>query len=279
MKKPYKFGLIGHNIAYSKSGEVFDTIFELLKLKGEFNVYSTDRTSFKNQLINFRSNGTRGFSVTIPYKSEIMEYLDDVDPIAHALKAVNCVVVDEGRLLGFNTDCYGFPIPLKPYASTLKHGRAVIVGCGGAAAAVAYSLFLDFEIKEFTVLGRNDKNLRSFRELLKNRFRNIDIVTESTLKPSRVKKQYDIIVNCTPLGGWNHSEKSPLGDDFNWKSTKIYYDLNYNDENKIIKSAADAGTVTIDGSSMLVGQAIRAFDIWTGKIISFEPVYDKVFRN
>ncbi|MFZ5980755.1 MAG: shikimate dehydrogenase family protein [Candidatus Zixiibacteriota bacterium] len=279
MKKPYKFGLIGHNISYSKSGEVFETIFKQLNLKGEFIVYSTDPGLFKNQLINFRSNGTRGFSVTIPYKNEIIDHLDDIDPIANALKAVNCVVVDEGRLLGFNTDCYGFPIPLRPHASMLKHGRAIIIGCGGAAAAVVYSLYLDFEIKNFTVLGRTDKNLNNFQQLMENRFRKINIVTESSLIPEQTDKKYDIMVNCTPLGGWNHSEQSPIRENINWRMTKIYYDLNYNDDNKIIKSAAEAGIITINGSSMLVGQAIRAFDIWTGKIIPFEPVYEKVFKN
>ena len=279
MKKPYKFGLLGHNISYSKSGEVFDTILELLKLKGDFFVYSVEPASFKSQLIKFRSNGTRGFSVTIPYKNNIIDYLDDIDPIAQALNAVNCVVVEEGRLLGFNTDCYGFPIPLKPYGSKLKHGRAAIIGSGGAAAAIVYSLYLDFEIKDFTVVGRTDKNLKNFQELLENRFKNINIVTTSSLKTAHIKNKYDILVNCTPLGGWNHSEKTPIGIDFNWESTKIYYDLNYNDDNKIIKSATEAGIITIDGSSMLVGQAIRAFDIWTGEIVPFEPVYEKVFKN
>jgi len=279
MKKNYKFGLLGYNISYSKSGEVFDTIFELLKLKGEFFVYSIEPASFRNQLIKFRSNGTRGFSVTIPYKNDIIDYLDDIDPIAQTLNAVNCVVVEEGRLLGFNTDCYGFPIPLKPYNSKLKHGRAAIIGSGGAAAAIVYSLYLDFEVKDFTIIGRTDKNLINFQKLLKNRFKNINIVTTALPEIAQTKNKYDIVVNCTPLGGWNHTEKTPIGKDFNWETTKIYYDLNYNDGNKIIRSAAESGIITINGSSMLVGQAIRTFDIWTGKIVPFEPVYDKVFKN
>ncbi|MBN1211046.1 MAG: shikimate dehydrogenase [candidate division Zixibacteria bacterium] len=280
MKRPYIFALIGSNIAYSKSKEVFEAVFKIKNgVSGTFEIHSVAPSDFKTKLFDFKSDGTKGISVTIPYKSEIIQYLDDIDPVAHALQAVNCVVVEKGRLLGFNTDYYGFSLPLKQYNPKLKHGRAAIIGCGGAARAVIYSLFLDFEIRDFTVVGRSMEKLDDLKQILENRFNKINLNTTIDRGYLNPEEAYNITVNCTPLGGWNHIDENPLGENYDWKSTKIYYDLNYNSDNKIIKAARDAGVVAVDGSAMLVGQALRAFDIWTGQMVSFEPVYREVFMN
>lgn len=280
MKRPFIFGLIGRNVSYSKSKDVFEAIFRSNdNIDGTFEIHSVAPSNFKSKLLDFKSDGTRGFSVTIPYKNEVIQYLDDIDPVAHALQAVNCVVVDKGRLLGFNTDYYGFSLPLKKYYPKLKHGRAAIIGSGGAARAVIYSLFLDFEIKDFIVVGRTPEKLDFFREILQNRFNKINIQTSIDNSVLVAERAYDITVNCSPLGGWNHVEDNPLGENYPWSATRIYYDLNYNEDNKIIKQARENGIITIDGSAMLVGQALRAFDIWTGQMVSFEPVYQAVFMN
>jgi shikimate dehydrogenase len=280
MRRPYMFALIGRKISYSKSKEVFEAIFRIKDgMSGTFEIHSVAPSYFKSKILDFKSDGTRGFSVTIPYKNEVIQYLDDIDPVANALQAVNCVVVEKGRLLGFNTDYYGFSLPLKQYSQKLKHGRAAVIGCGGSARAVIYSLFLDYEIKDFTVIGRSDENLESMRHILENRFHKINLITSTD--PGRLKSReaYSITVNCTPLGGWNHIDENPVGENYDWKNTKIYYDLNYNSDNKIVKAAGEAGVIAMDGSAMLVGQALRAFDIWTGQMVSFEPVYREVFMN
>ncbi len=88
---------------------------------------------------------------------------------------------------------------------------------------------------------------------------------------------WDIVVNCTPMGGWNHPTESPLPGWFDWSSSRLYYDLNYNGDNHLVAAARASGVETIDGSAMLVAQALQSFYIWTGRKLTFEPVYAEVF--
>ena len=89
--------------------------------------------------------------------------------------------------------------------------------------------------------------------------------------------RYGIAVNCTPLGGWNHPASSPFPKRFDWSAIDIYYDLNYNNDNRLIATARNAGVTAIDGSAMLVGQALESFRIWSGLAVEYEPVYRTVF--
>ena len=282
MKHTYRFGLIGHRVSYSKSGDVFRAIFSLIKKKGTFDIFDVAPDEFQAQLVELVKDGVQGLSVTIPYKQAVMEHLQEVDTIARALEAVNSVSVDSGALCGFNTDCYGFSLPLRKYGEKLKHGTALILGCGGAARATVYSLYTDYEVRQFTVLGRKGRKLTEFRKSLERHLRQIKItpvVEQEVASDSWEGASYDIIVNCTPLGGWNYPDEHPFPKGLHWRAGKIYYDINYNEGNNVVKSARDAGLIAIDGSTMLVGQALRSFDIWTGEMVPFEPIYEHVFGS
>jgi len=280
MTTSYRFGLIGHQISYSRSRDVFRAIFSLMGKEGAFEVFDVTPDDFQERLVGLIKEGVQGLSVTIPYKHAIIEHLHDVDTIARALEAVNSVTIDSGRLCGFNTDCFGFSLPLRKSGERLKHGTALILGCGGAARAAVYSLYTDYEIKQFTVVGRTRLKLTVFRQSLKRQLPKVRIISTVYKQTSRRdwgNESYSIIVNCTPLGGWNHPDEDPLPKGFHWQAGKVYYDINYNEGNKVVKSARNAGLVAIDGSTMLVGQAIRSFDIWTGETVPFEPIYERVF--
>jgi len=280
MNSKNHFALIGRNVSYSKSEDIFDAIFKLVGIPGQFDMFDVEPADLENRIRTLALNGVCGFSVTIPYKSSVIKFLDDIDPVARTLEAVNSVCVDDNRLLGYNTDCYGFGIPLLEYNERLKHGHALILGCGGAARAVLYSLYVDLEVRRFTVAGRSRSKLTEFTQKLGSRFERamIDNAPIDTVS-LRDRQQYDLIVNCTPLGGWNHTEESPLAHSFDFTRCRIYYDLNYNHDNKIVLAAREAGVTVIDGSAMLVGQAIRSFDIWTGQRVPFAPIYEIVFGS
>ncbi len=280
MKHTYRFGLIGHRVSYSKSGDVFRAIFSHIGKKGAFDIFDVAPGDFHDQLVELVKDGVQGLSVTIPYKQAIMKHLQEIDTIARALKAVNSVSIDSNALCGFNTDCYGFSLPLRKYGEKLKLGTALILGCGGAARAAVYSLYTDYELTRFIVLGRKGLKLTEFRLSLERNLRRIKItpVVEQELTGDTWEgASYDIIVNCTPLGGWNYPNEHPLPKGLRWQAGKMYYDINYNEGNNVVKSARDAGLIAIDGSAMLVGQALRSFDIWTGETVPFEPIYERVF--
>ncbi|MFQ6009217.1 MAG: shikimate dehydrogenase family protein [Candidatus Zixiibacteriota bacterium] len=280
MSSIYNFALIGHQISYSLSAAVFKAIFDVEKIKGKYEVFDIAPPNFHGEFIQLVKKGIRGLSVTIPYKRMVIQHLHDVDTVARSLDAVNSISNDAGRLLGFNTDCYGFSLPLRKQAERLKHGSALIFGCGGAAKAAVYSLFTDYEVRKFTIVGRTDERLSEFKLSLKQQIPHIDItavnIKDLQRRPRR-RKRYEIIVNCTPLGGWNYPDETPMPDSFEWSQGRIYYDVNYNADNKIVLEAVQAGLTAIDGSAMLVGQAIRSFAIWTGDSVPFEPVYQRVF--
>jgi len=280
MTNTYRCGLIGHQISYSLSKDVFQAIFSIKGIDGSFEVFDIPPPNFHGRFIQLTKDGLQGLSVTIPYKNLAMQHLHDVDAVARALGAVNSISNDSGKLYGFNTDCFGFCLPLRKYSDRLKHGTALILGCGGAAKAVVYSLYTDFEVREFTVWGRTEAKLMEFKLSLEKQIPHISItlVREGAHYRRQWRDEhYGIIVNCTPLGGCNYPDESPLPDQFDWSHGKLYYDLNYNAGNKLIHKAGEDGLVAIDGSMMLVGQAVRSFSIWTGETVPFEPVYEKVF--
>ena len=136
----YKLGLLGRNISYSFSRSYFKSKFEKEQITDisyeNFDV--EDISSFPDIIKN--TNGLKGLNVTIPYKEVVMPYLDEIHEKAKTIGAVNTIkITDEGKLIGYNTDCYGFEASIKPYLQP-HHKKALILGTGGASKAVLYTL-------------------------------------------------------------------------------------------------------------------------------------------
>ncbi|MEW5995929.1 MAG: shikimate dehydrogenase, partial [Candidatus Zixiibacteriota bacterium] len=225
-------------------------------------------------------NGYQGLSVTIPHKMSAIEYLSYIDETAQLVQAVNSVLISDGKLHGFNTDCYGFSLPLKDHAERLAGGMALVLGSGGAARAAIYSLISDYQVARVIATGRSEEKLHRLKQIF-NKLKSVPEIETEMFAPENIsglsKREFDIVVNCTPLGGSNHSDSSPLPPQFQMRRDVIYYDVNYNDDNSPVKAARKAGAVAIDGSMMLVGQAVKSFELWTGEIVPVEPIYHKVF--
>jgi shikimate dehydrogenase len=188
------------------------------------------------------------------------------------------VKIDAGELSGYNTDVDGFELPLRPHADSLKAGHALILGSGGAARAAIYGLCSTFGVKTLTIAGRDGGSQKRLSDWVSTQFNDVSLESVARSDIERTAKdKYDIAVNCTPLGGWNHADAGPLPTGVEFDALSIYYDLNYNDDNLAIDSAQKSGIVTIDGKPMLVGQAIRSFEIWTGQTMPVEPIFERVF--
>jgi len=274
------FGLVGHNIGYSKSPDIFNSIFRHTQIDGEFRLFDFPPEEFEEQFRRLLEGGLTGLAVTIPYKQRVIAYLNEIDPVATALGAVNSISIREGHTSGFNTDSDGFSLPLRPHAALLNHGSAIVFGSGGGARAAVYSLRTDFNLSKFLVVGRSKQNLGGFSESMAECLGDVSIdlcLADNTAKIN--ESAYDIIVNCTPLGGWNAPNGSPLPDRFRWRKGKVYYDLNYNRGNVLVDEAVREGLSSIDGSAMLVGQAIRSWHFWTGLQAEFDMIYADVFAQ
>ncbi len=278
MKDQFRFGVLGHGISYSKSPELFQAIFDIKGVGGTCDVFDIPPDEFVARFPRLVKSGIDGLSVTIPYKKKVVDFLSRVDPVAASLGAVNSIKIDGSNTFGYNTDCYGFAMPLREYREKLNGGSALILGCGGVAGAIVHSLCHDFGIRRLTIVGRTPERLETFATGAGQRHEDVHIETAChPVADDGRSDAWDIIVNGTPLGGWNHPETSPLPDHFTWPRGAIYYDANYNENNRMIKQAQEMGLTAIDGSAMLIWQATRSFFLWTGEEVAFDPVYRRVF--
>ncbi len=280
MKEKYMFGVVGYNIAYSLSPQIFKAISKITGIPGAFKSHDITPARFDIDFPDVIKSGIDGFSVTIPFKNRVIEYIDEIDASAAAVGAVNSVGIKNGRVFGYNTDSHGFSLPLRAHADKLRNGTALVFGAGGAAKAVVHCLATQFQMKRICVFARNADRLKHFKQCVESRIDGLRLETECIdgYNPAALES-YDIVINCTPLGGWNHPDESPLPETFAWCEGAIYYDLSYNENHRIVRTASGNSLTAYDGSIMLVGQALWSLELWTGIQVEFEPVYREVFHR
>ena len=238
------FGLVGRNISYSFSRGYF---------KKKFNDLGLTKHSYENfdlQEITefpaiFKSDtNIKGLNVTIPYKEEVIPYLDRLDASADKIGAVNTIKVDANGLTGYNTDAVGFQKSLEPLLKK-HHQKALILGTGGASKAIAFVLEkLDID---FSFVSRSGKNKGFTYEQLDE-----NIIREHTL-----------IINCSPVGTFPNIEEKPDLPYQGISDSHILYDLIYNpEETAFLKEGKKRGAMVSNGLRMLELQAEKAWEIW-----------------
>jgi len=277
--KRLHFALVGEDIGYSRSPHIFDAIFGLIDREGRFDLCSVHREQLKSCVANMVQAGVMGFSVTIPHKQAIIGYLNTLDESARVVDAVNSVAIRDDRLHGYNTDCFGVSFALKEAGFTGCE-RALVFGTGGAARAVVHALHRDFNVRRFLVSGRNVAPLTTFKSHFQQHIQYADIETVTiTAMPEMQDPGCDLVVNCTPLGGPHYPNQSPLPDGFAWRAEGLYFDLNYSENIAGVEKARESGVKAIDGSLMLVAQAVESLRLWTGLVVEFDAVYKQVFPD
>lgn len=210
-----------------------------------------------------------GFAVTMPHKQSIIKHLDSIDPTAEKIGAVNAVKIDDGKLIGYNTDAYGFITPLKERFGDLKDARVAVFGAGGAARACIFAL--QNEGADVTVFARD----RTKAEKIADEFG----VSIAQLVENKIPDA-DIVVNATPLGMKGPLEKELLFTAEQLKGVKFVYDLvTRGDETPLVKEARKAAVTAIDGIEMLLHQGARQFDIWTGLDAPLDKMRNAVRRK
>lgn len=242
------FALIGKNISYSFSRGYFSNKFEELQLRHhEYVNFDLQDISELSQKIKEHKACLKGMNVTIPYKLDIFKYLNEIDKVAEEIGAVNTIkITNEGKLIGFNTDAYGFKKSLEPLLKS-HHKKALILGTGGASKAVAYvlnELGIGFQLVS-RVKNEEIKTI-SYEDLDKN-----------------CMLEHSIIINCTPLGTHPNVEDAPNIPYEMVTDKHILYDLIYNpEETTFLKRGKMKGATIKNGLEMLEQQAEKAWEIW-----------------
>ena len=242
------FGLIGKSLSHSFSRSYFEKKFIENELNDHFykNFELETIEQFSNAL---KTQNLKGLNVTNPYKESIIPFLDELSIEAQEIGAVNCINIVNGKTIGYNTDAYGFGQSIKPFLDT-THGRALILGTGGASKAVAYAL-KKIGVEVFFATSSNKKNTNTFF---------YDEINEGMMSA------FKLIINTTPLGLYPNINEAPALPYHLFTDKHLAYDLIYNPEQTLfLKQAKEKGAVTINGLSMLHLQAQKSWEIWNGK--------------
>jgi shikimate dehydrogenase len=239
------YGLIGHPLSHSFSKKYFTEKFEKEHLTDcKFELFDIPNINDLRVILAQNPN-LKGLSVTIPYKEVVMDYLDEIDDEAKQIGAVNTIKIENSRLIGFNTDYFGFKQSLKPFIE-ISQERALILGTGGASKAVFHALN-SLNINCLFV-SRNPKNDNEI---------SYEDVNEYVIR------NHQIIVNTTPLGTFPNITEKPTINYNEITSKHLLYDLVYNpSETAFLKEGKQRGATILNGLQMLQLQADKAWEIW-----------------
>ncbi len=268
----YKLGIIGYPLGHSISAVIQKAGLESIGVEGSYDVMETPPEDLINRIKYIKANGYDGFNVTIPLKVPMSLFLEDIDDYANIAGCVNTVKVREDRsFYGYNTDIYGFKTAI-PESVDLTDKRASVLGTGGASRAAVVGL-AERGVKEIDFYTRNIINSRQTLDYVRAKFPKIDF---NVYQIQNIRSLADsaIVVNATPIGMKGFmADQMPLerADLDKLSPDTIVYDIVYNPvKTVLIQEAQKRGLKTIGGLDMLIYQAQRAIEIWTGEIPDFK---------
>ena len=263
----YKLGIIGYPLTHSISAVIQKAGFESLGLEGSYDVLETSPEDLVSRIKYLKVNNYNGFNVTIPLKVPVSLFLNDIDDYANVAGCVNTVkILEDKSFIGYNTDIYGFKSAI-PSDIDLKGKTASILGTGGAARATVVGLS-EKGIGNIDFYTRNIINSNQTLEYMRAKFPEINFNVYQ-IQNIRSLKDSAMIVNATPIGmkGYLANEMPLELKDFdNISPDTVIYDIVYNPiKTVLIREAKNRNLRTIEGLDMLIYQAQRAIEVWTGK--------------
>ena len=245
-----KYGLIGFPLGHSFSVSFFNEKFTNENINARYINFEIPQIDELPEILASNPE-LKGLNVTIPYTQKVISYLDDISPEAKSIGAVNVIrITHKGKnpiLKGFNSDVIGFTRSIEPMLDKF-HKKALILGTGGASKAIEYGL-----------------NTLGLETLFVSRTKRDGCITYDEVTPELVK-EYNVIVNCTPVGMYPKADSCPDLPYEAMGSHNILYDLIYNpDETLFMKKGAEHGATTKNGLEMLLLQAFASWDFWNGE--------------
>ena len=277
-----KYALIGYPLGHSLSSFIHEAGFKSLSLKASYEILETPPETLVDRVKFFKSQGYRGFNVTIPLKLPITMFLDSVDASADIVNAVNTVVIDPQtrEMRGYNTDVLGFRNAI-PEDVTLCGKVAGVLGTGGAARA-AITALAQSQMKEIKLFTRNVPNSLELVNYLRKTFSNVEFNTYQ-IERIRDLSDIDLLVNTTPIGMLGRAADFTPVEENELRTLKqgaVVYDVIYNPKKTILlKLAQKYGYRTINGVDMFIHQALAAEQIWTGRTPDFKDMKIAALEN
>ncbi|MEM3506342.1 MAG: shikimate dehydrogenase [Candidatus Bathyarchaeia archaeon] len=268
--------LIGSPIEHSLSPVMHNAAFRALNLDYVYVAFNVNESQLKNAIDGIKALGIHGVNVTTPYKTAVIKFLDKLDESAAEAKAVNTILNVNSKLIGYNTDGIGAINALKENGVLLKDRKVVLLGAGGAARAIAFSLIKNR--CKLVVFNRNFNKAKKLIKDLKKKNKEIE-VSCYRLYDENLKKELsdaNVLINATSVGMHPKENESLVKKEFLNPSLYVF-DIVYNPlETKLLKDAESIVAKVINGLEMLVHQGALSFKIWTRKDAPIEVMKNAI---
>jgi shikimate dehydrogenase len=263
------YGIFGKPAKHSLSPIMHNAAFRHASINAVYLAF--EPPTIEDALHAMKALSMRGASVTIPFKTDVLHFIDDIDPLAQKIGAVNTLVQDETHIIGYNTDGIGALRALERVYPSIQGAKVLIIGNGGAARAIAFTLLE--EGCSVTISGRNSikhgELVNELQTYSKNVFKTTttDLIKEETT-------QYKIIINTTSLGMKPDSDPLPLAAELLHKD-QVIFDIVYTPHNTpLLKNAVARGCIPVYGIDMLLYQGVEQFSLWFQ-----QPAPEKIMKD
>ena len=270
-------GIIGYPLSHSLSPPMHNFIYQKLGIEILYKKWEIEEQNLELHIRKINNDDFVGANVTVPYKEKIVPFLDEIKDEAKFTGAVNTIVRNNNQLIGYNTDVFGIKETLDIQFKSDEINNVVIFGAGGAAKAALYVLFQK-GLKNLTIINRTKANAVKMVDQFNNFNFEYSVLTFNEIPQIKTACQStDLIINTTILGmkGSGYEDISPVDSTF-INSNSIIFDMVYNPtKTQLIKIALDKNANIIEGLNMLVYQAIKSIELWTGISPSFDDMYNK----
>lgn len=274
--KTQKVGLICWPIGHSLSPLMHNAVFEKLGLDWVYLPLQTEPVNLKDGIAGLKALGFVGSNVSVPHKTQVIQFVDELDAAARQMQAVNTIKVIDGRLVGSNTDPVGFVRQLTSKGVNPDGMNILMIGAGGAARAAIFSLS-QFKVNQIVVLDVVESRAASLVSDL------VCLFKPNCLQSRPLEEKFfseagancDLVINATPIGMTPEEDATPWPENVELPRNAIFYDIVYNpQQTKFLSRASSEGHKTIGGLGMLVHQGAASFETWTG----IQPPVDLMLR-
>jgi shikimate dehydrogenase len=271
-------GLIGHPIKQSYSPFIHNIAVQFKNIDYIYLPFDVVADNLEIALKGVIALGISGLNVTIPHKEKIIKYIDELSEEAAMIGAVNTIVNEHGKLKGYNTDINGILESLTEYKDLITGSKVCVIGAGGGARAVIYTLIRYFKPEQITIINRTTQRADRLHSYFSDKMRFDNFKTTNLFPPELIETFHGskLIVNSTSVGMYPEVDDTPTNLKESFHKDQLVFDMIYNPtETKLLKLAKQQGAAIRGGLKMLVHQASKSFELWTGE----EPPVEKLSRS